>query len=416
MKKGIIALVIVVVAAVCFTAGFKIAPAEVVREVEVTKEVPTKLKGEFYIGYVQCDPTEADLDYGGYDIAIDDINSWLRETGREISFKRIKLVGDGTPTKTVEQFEAAVAAGSQAVVGISWSAHVTAMKARADALKVPLISVYSTAVGLAIPGDYIFRIVPTTAPYGALVREYCKALGLKAAVIAYADEPFGKSYYEAVKSALKGAGIEIAKEVPLDIGLPEWTAEFGTIKDAWKTASATYGKDKVLVVIPISGPKGVPAMQSLERYPELAESLVFMSNAPNTEWVVHVPKICAKTKTTTMHMTHPANPTQAALAAKSVAKGYKVKPHLLQAYDCTWIAALSILAAGEYKGESIAKWIPVIANSYFGATGYCRLNEAGDRATVDFTIMRVVEISPGTYDFVEIGYYAGAKEELTLTL
>jgi hypothetical protein len=55
-------------------------------------------------------------------------------------------------------------------------------------------------------------------------------------------------------------------------------------------------------------------------------------------------------------------------------------------YDICWIYALSILSCRTTDTSIIIKIIPNIARNYFGASGWCQLNESGDRNSSNYQI------------------------------
>ena len=377
---------------------------------------PTRgLTGTYTIAYIQCDPVESDYDWRGVELGIEDVNKWLESINAPYRFKVLKSVSDGTAVKTQELFSSSVAAGAQVVIGVSWSSHARAILESANSKKVPIISIYSTSALLAIPNDYLFRIVPTTSVYGKFIKQYMQKRGLLAAIIVFATEPFGTSYKDGVEKELSSAGIDVIATIPVNPESAEWTPEYGLVRDAYVKAVSKYGEGKVLIIDAISSDKCSQAQIALSRYPELLSAEVLLSNAPDNAWLTDIPEICVKTKAWTFQMTHPDNPVQRIFKEEYKKKyGEDVRyPHELQAYDCVWIAAYAIAAAGEYKGEEIAKWIPKIASNYFGATGYCKLDENGDRMYADQTLLRIVK-EDGKYVFKTIGYYNAVTDTLTL--
>jgi len=74
-------------------------------------------------------------------------------------------------------------------------------------------------------------------------------------------------------------------------------------------------------------------------------------------------------------------------------------------YDAAWIAAQAILAARTTDAEALLQVIPDVAAETYGASGWCRLNNDGDRYTSDYSIKgyafkqgRIVSIEYGRYD------------------
>ena len=74
-------------------------------------------------------------------------------------------------------------------------------------------------------------------------------------------------------------------------------------------------------------------------------------------------------------------------------------------YDCCWICAKSVLISSALDTDTIKIILPYVAGAHYGVTGWCRLNEAGDRDPLDYDIWGVdilegepVWIVYGTYD------------------
>jgi len=79
----------------------------------------------------------------------------------------------------------------------------------------------------------------------------------------------------------------------------------------------------------------------------------------------------------------------------------------LIAYDCAWVAALSILQAGVNDGEVIQKVVPYVANNYFGASGWTELDETGDRTGLDIIFYQVKQVD-SDYEWVVVAKYSAA--------
>jgi ABC-type branched-subunit amino acid transport system substrate-binding protein len=61
--------------------------------------------------------------------------------------------------------------------------------------------------------------------------------------------------------------------------------------------------------------------------------------------------------------------------------------------DAAWVLAKSILETGSYNATEVAGVLPNICENFYGASGWCKLNEFGDRAPPPFDIWYY---SPGT--------------------
>jgi len=83
-------------------------------------------------------------------------------------------------------------------------------------------------------------------------------------------------------------------------------------------------------------------------------------------------------------------------------------------YDALMLAALSILNAGKYDGEAVAKAVPIVANMYYGATGHKVLDNNGDLSVDNIAYIGVVKTSEGDYTFMYFAYYTGDRDEFMI--
>ena len=65
-------------------------------------------------------------------------------------------------------------------------------------------------------------------------------------------------------------------------------------------------------------------------------------------------------------------------------------------YDAAWVLVKAILEAQNTEGSIIKKILPKICYDYFGASGWCALNRAGDRGFSNYGIWRYGRINDGS--------------------
>ncbi len=70
-------------------------------------------------------------------------------------------------------------------------------------------------------------------------------------------------------------------------------------------------------------------------------------------------------------------------------------------YDICWIYAKSVLEASSTNIVDVKAVMLEVTNQYFGVTGWCNLNEDGDRYPVDYDIMKYDEV----FGWVKTGRY-----------
>jgi branched-chain amino acid transport system substrate-binding protein len=79
------------------------------------------------------------------------------------------------------------------------------------------------------------------------------------------------------------------------------------------------------------------------------------------------------------------------------------------AYDALWVATLAYVeTGGADQPEGLKKALTQTAASYFGASGWTTLNEAGDRAFGNFDFWAVREEN-GSFQWQRVAQYLGSS-------
>ncbi|MGQ9691562.1 MAG: ABC transporter substrate-binding protein, partial [Thermoproteota archaeon] len=66
-------------------------------------------------------------------------------------------------------------------------------------------------------------------------------------------------------------------------------------------------------------------------------------------------------------------------------------------------------------GEAINKALPVVARGFYGLSGWCDLDEAGDRARGDYGVFMIVK-KDGAYDWELVGMWSAASDTVAWTI
>ena len=81
--------------------------------------------------------------------------------------------------------------------------------------------------------------------------------------------------------------------------------------------------------------------------------------------------------------------------------------------DSAWILSQAVLETQfSTSGTDIAKVLRDVAGRYYGYSGWCLLNDAGDREASNFDIWGFYRTEDGTPNFKKYGFYDGATDEL----
>ena len=403
-QKGMtVAIILLIVGlGVGYGIGQYTAP---VREVEV--EVPVEkpvypLSGEIPIGVVGA--TDTTVKY--YAPLINHfepaINDYIKSLGHDFHLKFYLENAANSPTTCLEKIQSFDAMGIKVVIGMMYSSQIKASIDYVNEHKIVVISDHSTAPALAIPDDYVYRLCPIDEMRGPVMNAMLKDLGIEAVVAIQRGDAWGDGMYEAFKENYYG---DIVERIRYSFEAKEFSAELAVANDKIKEAIDTYGEDKVGLQMFAFSDESLILLPAAENYPALLKVPWF--NGELASRVIEVGDLAAETKWISA-VDAPTRGEKYKEFAEMYREELAEEPTVWYTnfYDSAWIVAKAILNTASYDGEALKEAIPIVGNDYFGYSGWCRLNEAGDRPS-DYDIQMVQKVE-GEIKYVIVGSYSPA--------
>jgi len=359
-----------------------------------TEEVQAPvLSGEISIGYIAASPAHVENTLPAVKIAIDDVNAYAEALGRDVKFELYAENAEREATKALENAQTLYARGVRFIVGSNWSSQCKACLDYANENKMVMVSDGSTAPGLAIANDYLFRLPATDETQTqALAIGVLREIGIDGLVVLHRADAWGDGNAQYIDQNFTAAGGEIAGVVRYSAEKTEFAAEIRELDKVVSEALDKYGEGKVAI-----------AIWSFDEITTIA------SEAANYSTLMQVPWIGSNGITRSTRLTEEATDAAKQMRILSMMIGVSrsdkyeafrekymqvsdTEPgaYVTFAYDAVWILAKSILEVGEYNAEKVQVILPTIAGDYFGAGGWYKLNEYGDRGGATFEVWTVV--------------------------
>jgi branched-chain amino acid transport system substrate-binding protein len=340
-------------------------------------------------------------------IAAEEINKYFEEKG--MNYKVNIYVEDTRvdPKMAQEKVQTLYGKGVKLIVGPMGSGEVKQIAEFVNANKIIIISPSSTAIpeliGVTKPEEkkYIFRFVATDDFQTRAIAKTAQELGVKGVVITYVGNAWGKGLADYGKVEFEKAGIEV-KEV---IGYPDpppadFTPYIDKLESAVNELLEKYSEDEVAV-----------AAFTYEEIYTLLSQVKSDSVLFKVQWIGcdgnaksrAIQDICDIVNKVGMYSTlFESKGKSYEQLNKTYHKrfGRSTYQYGLDAYDATWVLALSFAEVyeklGKYDPDEMAKTIPVVTEKYskgeYGVepvSGYIKLNEYNDRASGDYAIWKV---------------------------
>ncbi|MEM3627405.1 MAG: ABC transporter substrate-binding protein, partial [Candidatus Bathyarchaeia archaeon] len=277
-----------------------------------------------------------------------------------------------------------------------------------DSNKIVVIDGTSVAprAVVAPPADYIFRTLPTCEYEAeALVAAFLDK-GYKYVASLVTKDAYSLAIQDTFEERFKAVGGTILARIEYAPGTVEFSAELEALEAAITPAVKEHAGE--VVILANVWEEVTLILSQAEKRNSLTLDLPWYSTdclALSTVVIKDAGVLAAKVGLPSVLFDAPYSDRYAELIEKAKAKiGEELDIYALATYDSTWIAALSILAAGKYDGETIKAVVPYISANYFGATGNPVLRPDGDREAMNLALWAVVEEN-GTYKWEKIAFY-----------
>lgn len=335
------------------------------------------------------DSTEESLAYtlAILELVEEDINSFIRKTGRSLSFEFIPTHAEGDASKALELVQGFLAMGINLVVGPAWSSHCQACLSYANDNDMILFSGTSSSPLLSIKDDNLLRLAPSDIAQAPVIAKMVESRGVESLVVLRRGDAWAEGIFRYFMQVWKNKNFRVK-----DIRYPTGTSDLSQYLDeaeSWVNGRISEdGFDRVGVLC-LSFSEIVEMLNNLDNYPNLISLEWFGSDGTTLiqEVIGKTPKQAKKIKLFST-LAAPSGTDKFAVLYDRYFERTKSPLGFYSAniYDVCWIYALSILASNTTEYSVIRNIIPDIARDYLGASGRCKLNEDGDRYSANYQI------------------------------
>ncbi len=324
------------------------------------------------------------------EIGIEDVNQYLAAGSSGYHFTASIQDTKLDPAVALTSVTAMKSDGIEVVIGPQSSAEVAAIKSYVNDNGMIVISQSSTAGSLAIANDNVFRLTPSDTLEAVALVGVMKADG-QATIIPFWRNDAGNVGLQVATRALFGSS-SVKAGVQYEPTTTDFTASLATLKTQVSAAIAERGGtngvaiahagfDEVVEIFKLAAAD--PVLSSVRWYGTDGTAL----NEPlrtNAVAAAFAKKVNFWTPTPGVDDGAKARwePVATRIATRA---GAQPDAFALAVYDAVWLAAQAYLAAGGTGHTTALKSALVTAaDGFYGASGWTKLNAAGDRKYGDF--------------------------------
>jgi branched-chain amino acid transport system substrate-binding protein len=326
------------------------------------------------------------------ELGIEDVNQYLASGSTGYHFTASIQDTKLDPAIASTSLAALKSSGVEVVIGPQSSAEVAALKTYVDDNSMLLVSQSSTAGTLAIANDNVFRLTPSDTLEAVALVGVMNADGMKT-IIPYWRNDAGNVGLQVATRALFSATGAVKAGVQYEAATTDFNSSLAALKTQVQAAIAERGGtagvavahagfDEVVEIFKLAAAD--PVLGSVRWYGTDGTAL----NEPlraNAVAAGFAKKVNFWTPTPGVDDAAKARwqPVAQRIAAK--AGGAQPDAFALAVYDAVWITAQAYLAAGGTGHTAALKSAFVTAaDAFYGASGWTKLNAAGDRQFGDF--------------------------------
>jgi len=344
------------------------------------------------MGALLANPLTQEQEQISFEIAEEEVNAYAQKIGIDFKMDILFEACEGSAVKAAEKFDTLVARGVKYVGGLRWSSHCKAILEKANEQKVLLFSDGSTTPLLEIEDDWLFRLPTTDVPQGRAIARIMTDYGLEAIVGVLRKDTWGDGLWAPTEERFEELGGTITEKIEYDPEKVEFSAEADLLNGYVTNALAQYGQDKVGVLYIGFDSDGIALQTAVASYPTLMSVPWIGSDghARTTSFIQEVADDAVKIRHISTYIGVDYSDNYWTFAEEYKARvGWTPQFYDCAAYDSVWILGKAMLEASSVDSEVVKSILPQVAGMHYGSTGWCKLNNFGDRASGKYDIWAV---------------------------
>lgn len=419
-QKQLIAIVLILGIIVGAGVGYTMAPKNAVDPdgdgVQTITVTQAPLEG-VTVRYGDIYGTTAELETGvplAEQIIMEDLNTLAEQLGYDVSFQALVDEASGQAATHLEKVQGFKSMDINLLIGGRWSSMAQASLSYVNQNDMLLFSPSSTSPLLAIADDNLFRLCPIDTLQAPAMAEMLTSYGIEAVILIQTADAYGDGVYNIFETEYQDRGGVILERIRYAVESTEFSNYLQTADNIAADGIEQYGQEHVGVILVATG-----------------GSVTMVTQAPDFPNVYGIKWFGCDSTSLVQQMiddaTEPANHLK--IFSTNASPGESAKYNDLDAryrsilgqqpgyyvtttYDISWIIATAVLETQSLEANEVVPVIDDVAYNYWGASGWCRLNENGDRYGSDYLIWGYGENAQGEVDNICYGVYQSGTGEV----
>jgi branched-chain amino acid transport system substrate-binding protein len=389
--KGMTLAVVLLVAGLIVGGGVGYFAAPTKTEIQSTtvtqtvKELPLK-NAVVKVGYIASDTTGLETGKPYHEqIIVRDMNAYAKTLGYGTTFTFNVDDAQGQANTHLEKVQGFKSAGITVFEGGGWSSQAQSALAYCNSNGMLMWSSSSTSPTLAIANDNLFRMCTADTHLSPALADMMWAAGVKSIVYFQRGDSWGDGIINLLDPIWKGMGGEVAGEkVRYASEATEFANYLAVADEQVKTAVAKYGGETQRVgVVILSFNEISVILKQVSAYPNIynvhwwgsdgtAKSQRAMDDAPDEANHIGIYSLLSRETLTPLYVS---------LEKEYVAlTKQQYGTYSAYSYDIWQVIMATMFKTQSTSGAVLVPFQKVTSDQFWGAAGWSKLDEFGDRA------------------------------------
>jgi len=317
-----------------------------------------------------------------------DINAYCKKLGYNIRFDFVIKDAQGDAAKHLAIVKGFKMSGIDLFIGGGWSSQAQGSLSYVNANNMVMFSSSSTSPTLAIENDNLFRMCQSDGEQPNALAEMLWSYGIKTVVIIQRGDSWGDGLVNVFKPLWEAKGGTFAGEtIRYDPGALDPSSVLNEAENQL-LAMGAYDMDRAGIVL-LSFNEAASILQYAPGYPDVWDVKWFGSDgtAASQGIMDDAGEQAGHVKLFSLLPAVPYTSKYNNLAERYyLLTGQDLNVYGAYQYDIAWVFAKAVLETQSAKGIYVKPLIPQICYDMYGAGGWCRLNEYGDRYRLSYNI------------------------------
>ncbi len=347
--------------------------------------------------------------------AEEDINKYMRDNDLDYSFTFHMKDAESSVETHLDRIKEYDSMGINLIIGGPWSSMAKHSLEYITVNDILLTSSSSTSAELSLE-DNLYRLAPPDNYQAKAIIKMLKDWGIKAIIVFEQEDIWGTALYNSLTIECQKNDIDIINLYQFEPGETSFSESIASAIEDIQTYTNIYGADNIGVQVLAFSGETISLLWEARNHPTIydiqwfgTESIASNNDIKDQAFVEAINVGLYSTFPTTP-LNYEKYDTLNDLFKREY--GYAMSLYMANLYDAAWIYALSVVEVGSTEVSSIRDVINEVAMNYEGVSGYCTLDENGDRTISNYDIWGYRKLGSKNVN-EKIGFYSSEGDKIT---